>query len=188
MLLALLNAAQVAQLRFVEWSVYLALEQFGVAKNRLQWSAELMAQEGEEIGLHPIGYFSFFARSALGEKQIVLRQIYRGKLCAARGNPRLELAIQLAKRFLGAYSLGDVAQDPKVPGRFRALVRGASDCNRNSDAFLVARAQNDLPAIEAIEIAEVVKLVTVFPAPGFVEEGCERLAGKESRFRSQQFA
>src|SRR5439155_27250213 len=38
MLLALLNAAQVAQLRFVEWSVYLALEQFGVAKNRLQWS------------------------------------------------------------------------------------------------------------------------------------------------------
>jgi len=42
-LLALLNAHQVVSLRFVEGTVYLALQQLSVPEDRLEWRTELVA-------------------------------------------------------------------------------------------------------------------------------------------------
>src|SRR5688572_27086999 len=54
-LLALLNAREITALRVRERTVDLALQQLGVAEDRLQRRAELVAEKRQEIGLDAIG-------------------------------------------------------------------------------------------------------------------------------------
>ena len=125
-LLALLNSLEIAALRIGEGSVNLPLQQLGVAEYRLERGSELVTQQRQEIGLRPVGCVRLLAHPALAKKELVLDPVGGGELGSARCDPLLELAVQLADRFLGLPPGGDVADDPAIFGS-QVVSRGSSN-------------------------------------------------------------
>ena len=106
----------------------------------------------------------------------------------ARCDTQLQLPVQVAQPFLRAHSFADVAKDPSVSTGLFVLTGGTRDGNGNRDALTALRLECDLPVVESVEVADAVKLVTVFLAASIVEKRWQRLPGEKSRLDAEQSA